>query len=375
MEPEALGRARRWGRGVGRRGRSSGRGRVDRWRAKGWHIGQCAIAAGVAWWIAADLLGNPSPFFAPAAAVLSLGTSYGQRLRRVVEVAIGVAVGVLVGDLLVSVLGTGAWQVGLIVALAMSAALLLDGSPLLVNQAAVQAIIVATLLPADVSAGFTRWVDAVVGGGVALVAATVVPRTPLRRPRDQAGAVLRKIGRLLRAASEGMASGATERSLDLLSDARATDHLVAELRTAAAEGLAVTASSPFRARHRPGLLRLAAMVEPIDRALRSTRVLVRRVAVSAQRGRGLPDSYAEVCAELADACDAAAASLLTDGTPLLLRSQLLEIGAATSRLERTGDLSAEVVLAQMRSVVADLLVLTGMDPVEATAAIPVMPDP
>ena len=56
---------------------------------------------GVAWLIAADLLGHPTPLFAPIAAVVSLGTSYGQRLRRVVEVTIGVAVGVFVADLLV----------------------------------------------------------------------------------------------------------------------------------------------------------------------------------------------------------------------------------------------------------------------------------
>ena len=52
--------------------------------------------------MAADVLGHQTPFFAPIAAVVSLGTSYGQRLRRVAEVTIGVAVGVLVADLLVA---------------------------------------------------------------------------------------------------------------------------------------------------------------------------------------------------------------------------------------------------------------------------------
>ena len=39
-------------------------------------------------------------------------------------------------------------------------------------------------------------------------------------------------------------------------------------------------------------------------------------------------------------------------------------------VERTDDLSAEVVLAQIRSVVVDLLMLTGMDTLEATDALP-----
>ena len=44
--------------------------RLDRWRSKSWQVGQCAIAAGVAWFVAADLLGHTTPFFAPIAAVL-----------------------------------------------------------------------------------------------------------------------------------------------------------------------------------------------------------------------------------------------------------------------------------------------------------------
>src|SRR5690242_6449858 len=93
------------------RARVSARARARRWRAKSWQIGQCAIAAGIAWLVAADLLGHQTPFFAPVAAVVALGTSYGQRLRRVAEVTVGVAVGVALGDLLVAALGSGWWQI------------------------------------------------------------------------------------------------------------------------------------------------------------------------------------------------------------------------------------------------------------------------
>ena len=137
--------------------------RLDRWRAKSWQIAQCAIAAGVAWFVAADLLGHATPFFAPIAAVVSLGTSYGQRLRRVAEVTVGVAVGVFLADLIVAGIGSGWWQLTLIVALAMTTAILLDGGQLFIMQAAVQSIVVATLVP-DPDAALTRWTDAVVGG-------------------------------------------------------------------------------------------------------------------------------------------------------------------------------------------------------------------
>ncbi|CAA9376128.1 aromatic acid exporter family protein [uncultured Nocardioides sp.] len=354
------------------RSRTSVRTRVERWRGKRFQIAQCALAAGVAWLIASDVLGHQSPFFAPIAAVVSLGTSYGQRLRRVVEVAIGVAVGVLIGDLLVAGVGTGWWQLSLIVALAMTTAILLDGGQLFVTQAAVQSIVVSTLVP-DPGMGLIRWTDALVGGAVALVAATVVPAAPLRRPREQAAVVVRKVAELLRASADAMVDGEVGPAMDLLADARATDYLINELRSAADEGLSVVASSPFRVRHKGHVRRMADLVDPLDRSLRSTRVLVRQTAVAAYHHRAVPSSYAMVARELADAADLAADELSVDRMASAAQPALLAVGMATGRVERTDVLSAEVVLAQLRAVVADLLLVTGMDPLEASDALPPPP--
>jgi uncharacterized membrane protein YgaE (UPF0421/DUF939 family) len=343
--------------------------RLERWRSKRWAIAQCAIAAGVAWWVAKHVVGHPTPFFAPVAAVVSLGTSYGQRLRRVAEVTVGVALGVFGGDLLVRVIGTGPWQITLVVGLAMTVAILLDSGQVFVIQAAVQSIVVTTLLP-DPGAAFTRWTDALVGGGVALVAATVVPAAPLRRPRERAARVLRKVRDLLRTASQVMLDGDVEPALALLAEARDTDHLIRELQDAADEGLSVVASSPFRVRHGPGLRRMADLVEPLDRALRSTRVLVRRTAVAAYLRHQVPHAYSVLTADLADAIEVVARELDADRMPADARPALLAVAAATGQVERSDDLSAEVILAQIRSVIADLLLLTGMDALEATDALP-----
>ena len=355
------------------RGRTSTTERLQRLRSKSWQIAQCAVAAGVAWFIAADVVGHETPFFAPIAAVVSLGTSYGQRLRRVAEVTLGVAVGVLVADLLVVWIGSGAWQLTLIVALAMTAAFLLDGGQLLVTQAAVQSLVVSTLLPQAAEAGFTRWTDALIGGAVALVAATVVPAAPLRRPREQAAVVVRKISQLLRAAADVMVDGEVDPALDLLADARSTDYLIRELQLAADEGLAVVASSPLRVRHRPDVRRMAELVDPLDRALRSTRVLVRHTAVAAYHRRPVPHPYAVLARELAEAVDEVADELKADRMAVDARPSLLAVGFATGQVERSEVLAAEVVLAQMRSVVADFLLLTGMDPLEASEALPPPP--
>ncbi|QZY29760.1 FUSC family protein [Nocardioides coralli] len=354
------------------RGRTSLATRVRRLQAKSWQVAQCALAAGVAWWVASEVFDHPVPFFAPIAAVVSLGTSYGQRLRRVAEVTLGVALGVLVADLLVIGIGSGWWQLTLIVALAMSVAFLLDGGQLFVTQAAVQSIIVATLLP-DPDAGLIRWSDALIGGGVALVAATVVPAAPLRRPREQAAVVVRKIAGLLRAAADVMDEGEPDRALDLLADARATDYLIRELQVAADEGLSVVASSPFRIRHRPGVRRMAELVDPLDRALRSTRVLVRHTAVATYHHRAVPHDYATIARDLADAAEEVAVELEADRLAVAARDSLLAVGAATGSVHRSSVLSAESVLAQLRSVIADMLLITGLDPLQASDALPPPP--
>ncbi len=301
--------------------------------------------------------------------MVSLGTSYGQRLRRVGEVALGVALGVFGADLLVSVIGSGGWQITLIVGLAMTAAILLDSGQVFVIQAAVQSIVVTTLLHGS-GAAFARWTDALIGGAVALVAATVVPAAPLRRPREEAAKVLRKVRDLLLASSEIMVTGEVDPAMALLDEARATDSMVRELQDAADEGLSVVRSSPFRIRHAPGMRKMAELVEPLDRALRSTRVLVRRCAVSAYLRQPIPHSYAMVTADLAAAVEAVAIELDADRLAVDAQPALLAVAQATGQVERTDDLSAEVVLAQIRSVIADLLLLTGMNALEATDALP-----
>ncbi|MGZ4444253.1 MAG: FUSC family protein [Nocardioidaceae bacterium] len=350
-------------------GRVSFRARVARVRTKAWVIGQCSVSAGLAWFLAKDVVGHPRPFFAPIVAVVALGTSYGQRLRRVVDITIGVAIGVFLADLLVLLLGSGPIEVSLIVALAMSIAFFVNGAQLFVTQAAVQGIVVVTLV-ATPGYALTRWTDALIGGAVALVAATVVPRAPLRRPRLQAAVVVRRMAALLRAAAESAVDGDYERGLEVLSAARSTEGLMRELQDAADEGMSVLASSPFRRRHKGHVRRMAELVEPLDRAMRNTRVLVRRVAVASYHRQRLPRAYAVLCADLADAADAMADELARGEMATEVRARLLAIGEGTAQVERTGGLSADVVLAQIRSIVVDLLQLTGLDVMEASDALP-----
>jgi uncharacterized membrane protein YgaE (UPF0421/DUF939 family) len=351
------------------RGRLSVSARLRRLQAKAWMIGQCAVAAGVAWLVATEVFGHPSPFFAPVAAVVCLGTSYGQRLRRVAEVSIGVSIGIGTADLFTNLFGHGApWHITVIVAIAMSAAVLLDAGVLLINQAAVQSIVVITVLPLD--GGVSRIVDALIGGGVALVAATVVPGAPLRRPREAAAKVTAELARLLRSASSSARAIDMEQASDTLDRARETESSLNELRTAASEGLEVVRSSPFRWRNRPHVRSIAEVVEPLDRALRNTRVMIRRIEVSARLEETMPPDYLAILDQLAEAADTMARELAANRSPEVAQPRLTEIAEITADASEPLTLSAAVVLGQMRSLVVDLLQLSGLSHHEAVSAVP-----
>jgi uncharacterized membrane protein YgaE (UPF0421/DUF939 family) len=356
-----------------RRSRASLQRRIDRLRDRGFFIAQCALASGVAWALARYVVGHPMPFFAPVAAMICLGFSFGQRLRRVAELMVGVAIGVGVGDLFVHAFGTGVAQVVLVVALAMTLAVLLGAGTLMTTQAGVQAALVTTLLP-DPHAGFSRWLDAALGGAVALATATIAPATAIRRPREQAAGVLNELASILLETADGLRRHDSEALTDALRRARASESLLDDLRSAAAEGVAVVRMSPFRRRHRGRVQQIADLVIPLDRAIRNIRVLVRRVAVSIWRDEPMPAEYPQLLERLAEGTRLIAESLFEPAAEPAARRMLGEVGHRTAVLPIPSALSAVMVLGQIRSTIVDLLELTGASYDEARELVPLRAD-
>jgi uncharacterized membrane protein YgaE (UPF0421/DUF939 family) len=340
--------------------------RVARLRRYGWHIAQCAVAAALAWSIARFLIGHPTPFFAPVAAIVSLGLGFGKRLRRVAEVTVGVALGVLIGDLFSHVFGSGPWQILVVVALAMSTAVLLDASQLLVIQAGVQSAIITTLAPSP-GVGFGRWLDAVC---VALVVAAAVPRTALRRPRLTAARVLQDVSGWLEEAADAVRTCDVDRAYAVLDRARDSDDRIADVRDAAADGLSAATSSPWRRGHRADMQAVARLVVPLDRAVRNVRVLLRRVTVVIRREERLPDATLHLLDELAAATEMLAADVEKRRPALGAQQRLADVARRSSAIPIGVSLSADVVLAQVRSVVVDLLQLSGLPNEDALDLVP-----
>lgn len=346
--------------------------RLHRLRSRMFLILQCGIGGSIAWSLARYGLGHRQPFFAPITVIVGLGLTYGHRLRRVVEVTFGVAIGVLVGDVLVHLIGTGPLQVVLVTLLAMSLAVLAGAGGIIMIQAGVQSMIVVTLV-APPGYAFSRWLDAVCGGLVAVIAATITPASPIRRPRQQAARVLRELDEVLGLTATSVRRRDQTMVDEALRRARASESLLSELREATDEGIAVIRQSPFRRRHAPGVVAIAEVLEPLDRAIRNIRVLVRRAAVAVSLQEPIPPTLVALLDDLASACRQMAEELDQRHRPVAARPLLIKTVRSTLISHPPVSLSAEVVRAQVRSVVVDLLMLSGMSYAEARAQVPTRP--
>ena len=352
-------------------GRASARIRLGRWQDRWFLIVQCAVTAAIAWWLAGTVLGHPVPIFAPIAALLCLGVTFGHRLRRGIEVAVGVAVGVGVGDVFVIVFGSGAWQIALALVVAMSLATLLGAGQLMIMQSGVQSIFVVALVPGTGQA-FGRWTDAIVGCLLALLVATIAPSAPLRRPRLVAAQVLQEMAGTVEAAIEALRTDDELAADAVLERARRGEHELSTLQDAAEEGLAVVRSSPFRRRHRAGVEAYAELIGPIGRAQRNLRVLARRCVSVVFRGEEVPPGQLALMADLAQVLRNMASELYDGRLPQSSRRRLTEIAAASSHLPIHTSMSAVVILAQCRSMLVDLMELTGLDHAAARELMPEM---
>src|SRR4051794_15144353 len=180
------------------------------------HLGavvQTALAALAAWWVALAILPTDQPAFASIAAVICLGVAHGKRRRRAAELVGGVVLGIAVASVLVWLIGTGVLQIGLLVALAMTLALLLRAGELVVSEAAVSAILLANFQPSGAAFSADRVLEATIGGAVALiVAALVLPPDPVRLVGEGAQHVLGRLAATLQELSGALAGQDAERA-------------------------------------------------------------------------------------------------------------------------------------------------------------------
>jgi uncharacterized membrane protein YccC len=345
------------------------RARLERLRASALILAQVSVAAGLAWLVATKALGHDKPFFAPVSAIICVGLSYGQRGRRVVELVFGVALGILVGDAIVLVIGTGAWQLTVVVLLAMSVAVLLGTGPLGVTQAAVSAALVVTLQPPGSGYSGARFLDSLTGGIIALVISTLVlPHDPLADVRRAVRPVLADLASVLHDVAEGLRHRDREALGAALLRARAIDET--GFREALDAGRETARTAPPRRGSRGHLELYAAAAAQIDLVVRGARILARGAIRAIDLGDHVPAAVPGAIDCLAEAVRRLELELEHPERDEAAREAALSAAAmATSTLEETANLSSSFLVAQVRSTAVDLLRGMGDDGATARSAV------
>ncbi|WKD58220.1 hypothetical protein CAPI_08465 [Corynebacterium capitovis DSM 44611] len=352
--------------------------RLRRVRKRLLPITQIAIAAGFAFWIASHVFAHTRPFFAPISVVIVIGMTGGERINKAVDISLGCVLGVLVGDLLFARLGSGGWQISVVVAGSLLIASFFSKSQLVNNQVAIGSILIATILPpgGEVT-GIDRTVDAFIGSAVALLTLALIPQWPVARARAEIGRVLGLVSSVLDDVADGLRTGEEGKIEDALEAIRGTQDDIDKMSSAVRSGKESATLSPLLWSSRRYLSSLARVIPPTDQAVRTTRVLARRAHVLCEDNDSVSEKQIEVIDELARVC--LELSEIFDGD--LRNTQATAIPKAVSELRVLGQqvglnalepdavLSAYAILAQSRSLVVDLLQVCGMSRESAVAVL------
>ncbi|MGC4768596.1 FUSC family protein [Micromonospora sp. DT44] len=363
--------AERSGRAVERvRHRSGQAGRV---RARQFEVtvviaAQAGLAAALAALIAKHFLGPGSHVFAPAAAVGTIATAIGQRARRTFELLFGVGLGIVIGDTLRFILGSGPWQTGVVVGLAIASALLVagKGGPL-VGQAGGTAVLIATLAPMDRGLEVPRIFDALVGGVVGLVVvALLLPVNPMRVLDRAATPIFTILSEQLEKLGQVLRQRDSDGTKHVLATLRGTEGDLSRLHDALSGAEEVVTIAPVRWHRRQQFHMYARSAEHLERLLLDSHALARWSTTALQYDEPIPPELPDAIGRLGQAVTKMRAECRTGNDPRRTRKLVEECAELAGRAAASGVRSfGDAIVTGLRTASSDLLRAAGYEPDDA----------
>ncbi|MDW5329258.1 FUSC family protein [Plantactinospora sp. KLBMP9567] len=333
---------------------------------------QAGIAAGLSWWIAHNLLGNPNPVFAPTAAVGTIVAAIGQRTRRTVELLAGVGLGIVIGDLLIFLIGSGAWQTAVIVTLAIGVALGLVGrGGTIVSQVGGTAVLIATLSSSERNLEIPRIVDAVTGSAVGLVVvALLLPLNPIRVVNRAAGPVFAILVGRLQDIGVALRKRDAERAIRALDGLRGIEQDLGRLREAVSGAAEVVRLAPLRWGRRQEFEHYARGVTELTRVIEGARDLARRAVTVIDYREPIPGSLPDAIEMLASAVRELHRQARTGRDTGATRRRALVAARRGGRARREGLHNfGDALVTQLRVSAADVVRATGCPSRQAARAV------
>ncbi|MDG4760630.1 FUSC family protein [Micromonospora sp. WMMD710] len=348
-------------------------GQARRVRARQWEVTlvislQAGLAAAIAALIAKNLLGPGSHVFAPAAAVATIATAIGQRARRTFELLGGVGLGIVIGDTLRFVLGSGPWQTGVVVALAIATALLVagKGGPL-VGQAGGTAVLIATLAPTGRGLELPRIFDALVGGAVGLlVVALLLPINPMRVLDRAATPIFAVLSEQLEELAQALRQRNGDRSMRVLERLRGTEEDLGRLHDSLSGAEEVVTIAPARWHRRQQFHEYARSASNLERLLLDSRAMARWSTTALQYDEPIPPELPDAIARLGQAVAEMRRECRMGDYPLCTRKLVEECADLAGRAAATGVKSfGDALVTGLRTASSDLLRAAGCEPDDA----------
>jgi uncharacterized membrane protein YgaE (UPF0421/DUF939 family) len=318
---------------------------------------QAGVAAALSWLFASNVLHHPQPVFAPISAVIVLDISVGQRLRRTAELVFGVALGIFIGDTLIFAIGTGVWQVGVTVALAIVLGVFVGGTPSVVSNAASSSVLIATLSPPAKGIYYLRFEDALIGGLIALgVSALLLPANPVAAVSRKAGPACTVLVDGLVQTAHAMATRNATEADEALTRINEAGSAVTQFRDTLPESRETARVAPLRWRARGVLGRYIDAAEYLERALSNVRVLSRRSVTMIRDEEPIPEELSRSVYTLAEATREVRKTLTTPNTDNRVAELSVQAVGEAAEAYRNGlSFSGSAVVAQIRAIATDLL--------------------
>ena len=327
---------------------------------------QIVVAATASFAIAHWLLGHDIPVLAVTVTITSLGFNRDARPVRVLRSVLGILFGVALAAGLVALFGAGPWQLVVVLAAVLVAGRLVSANPSFAVAAALPAVLVV-LLPASTGIPFERVLDAAIGGGVALLVTALLPRNPRRIAAKDAAALFSVLVESTRSIAEALRDGDPGAGELGLARLRRTQPLVDAWTESLESARAIARISPFLRQTRPELERAAAALAAADHASRHLRLIARRCEFLVRDGARRP-ALASLISTVGDGIGLLGAEVENLELAGQARSLLGDLATRLGPDAVPGASVAETaVVLQLRPLVVDLLVATGMSLDDAQA--------
>jgi len=248
---------------------------------------QIIFAAAAGYSFSHWVLGHEVPLLSVTVTITALGFTRDARPRRVLETAAGMITGIALSESMLLAFGPGLVQMAVTLLICLLLARFISGSASFALTVGIQAMLVQ-LLQGPPGGIYTRSLDGIVGGAIALLVTALIPRDPRGIARKDAG----KLFDVFIGSLESLMTATRDVNMavadETLKQVRRTQPLIDNWRLSLDSAISISRVSPFLIKYRDELRGQVRLMRGMDLATRNLRVVARRIDFLLRDGQKRP---------------------------------------------------------------------------------------